>query len=169
MPDTPPPQSPLPAEKLPPLPRAGWPPPFNVLQQELKELRAVWKSFLICSALLGWAVWGVKGGLDKALIDAKQGTIEQKDAIIQRLREENAPGHPSFYGVFDIPAGQSYVDVVVSLEFKPIGALGTIMDSNCVIAATVDDSTFKNASTSGIRFNLTGAPLKKSRLAVHIF
>ena len=77
--------------------------------------------------------------------------------------------HPTFDGVFEIPAGQNYVDVVVSLDFKPMGAIGTVMDSAYVIMATVDGTTLTNAATSGIRFNFSGEPSKGSHLAIHIF
>ena len=97
----------------------------------------------------------------------RYGDLSEKDSHDNKINQ--TPRHPTFDGVFEIPAGQNYVDVVVSLDFKPMGAIGTVMDSAYVIMATVDGTTLTNAATSGIRFNFSGAPSKGSHLAIHIF
>jgi hypothetical protein len=75
---------------------------------------------------------GLKG--ENEVYKEKYGELSEKES----QKGGKKDGHQSFDGLFEIPSGQSYVNVVVSLDFKPTGAIGTVMDSNYVIFASVD-------------------------------
>jgi hypothetical protein len=106
-------------------------------------------------------------------IEGLKGITDAYKSRYGELSETDAKGqsssHPTFDGLFEIPAGQSYVDVVASLDFKPKGAIGTMLDSEEIITVTIDGRTLANATTSGIRFYFSAVPSKGARLAVHIF
>jgi hypothetical protein len=152
-------------------------PDLKELCQRLKNERDMIKQFpihfcsvcIIVTVIITVSLYSV---FDLAL-HLKSNTIEAYKERFGDLTSEKPMITPSpsnfFDGIFEIPSGQPYADVVVSLGFKPKGAMGTVMDSSFSVFASVDGATLTNVSTSGIRFNFSGIPSKGSRLAVHIF